>query len=249
MEYSYQFSAELEQDWEWSEKYATQPELLRYARHVADRFELRRDIEFQTRVTAAAYDEAMGRWHVETDRGARWSAQYFILATGILSTTNLPHIEGLESFEGDKFHTGKWPHEPVDFTGKRVAVIGTGSSGSQAIPVIAAQAEQLLVFQRTANYVIPAHNESLQAAAVKAIKDRYPAFRAQNKQYPFAFSFVTTNKSALEVSDEERERHYEAAWNRGGLMFLGCFTDLLLNDAANATAQGCTVKAPLPSIY
>ena len=143
VQYSYQFSEELQQDWEWSERYAAQPELLRYANHVADRFDLRRDIQFNTRVKTAAFDEAQGRWVLETEDGARISATHCIMATGCLSSPNLPKFEGLDSFEGDRYHTGYWPKEGVDFTGKRVAVIGTGSSAVQSIPIIAAQAKQL----------------------------------------------------------------------------------------------------------
>ena len=236
-EYSYEFSEELQQEWDWSEKYATQPELLRYANHVADRFELRRDIQFHTRVSAASFDEGSGRWKVETDQGDRVSAQYLILATGTLSTPNLPPIPGIESFGGNIYHTGHWPHEAVDFSGQRVAVIGTGSSGCQAIPLIAEQAEQLTVFQRTANYVIPAHNEPVDPEQVGEIKAHYREFREQNKTFPFAFHLETREESALDVSDEERERIYEEAWERGGLMFLGIFPDLLTNDEANQTAQ------------
>ena len=237
MEYSYQFSEDLQQDWEWSEKYATQPELLRYARHVAERFDLRKDIQFQTRVTAATFNERTARWTVETDRGERISAQYFVLATGILSAPNLPPFEGLDSFQGDFYHTGKWPHEPVDFSARRVGIVGTGSSGCQAIPLIAEQAAQVTVFQRTPNYVIPAHNESLKPEVVQGIKRSYPEFRQRNKTFPFAFSFISDGKSALEVSPEERERIYEEAWARGGLMFMGIFNDILVNAEANATAQ------------
>ena len=237
MEYSYQFSEDLQQDWEWSEKYATQPELFKYAKHVAERFDLRKDIQFHTRVTSASYHEKTARWTVETDQGETISAQYFILATGILSAPNLPPFKGLDSFEGDFYHTGKWPHEPVDFSARRVGVIGTGSSGCQAIPLIAAQAASTTVFQRTANYVIPAYNEALNPQTVQAIKRRYPEFRANNKKYPFAFSFETTGKSALEVTPAERERAFEQAWARGGLMFMGIFNDLLTNHEANATAQ------------
>ena len=237
MEYSYQFSEDLQQDWEWSEKYATQPELLRYARHVAERFDLRKDIQFQTRVTAATFNERTARWTVETDRGERISAQYFVLATGILSAPNLPPFEGLDSFQGDFYHTGKWPHEPVDFSARRVGIVGTGSSGCQAIPLIAEQAAQVTVFQRTPNYVIPAHNESLKPEVVQGIKRSYPEFRQRNKTFPFAFSFISSGKSALEVSPEERERIYEEAWARGGLMFMGIFNDILVNAEANATAQ------------
>jgi len=158
MEYSYQFSDELQQEWEWSERYAAQPELLRYANHVADRFDLRRDIQFDTRVTTAAFDEADGCWVIETRDGARTHAAFIIMATGCLSSPNTPTFKGLETFKGERYHTGHWPHGPVDFTGKRVAIIGTGSSAVQSIPIIAAQAKHLTVFQRTANFSVPAHN-------------------------------------------------------------------------------------------
>jgi cation diffusion facilitator CzcD-associated flavoprotein CzcO len=236
-EYSYEFSDELQQEWEWTERYATQPELLRYANHVADRFDLRKDIQFLTRVTQSTFDEGSGRWAVTTDQGDHVSAQYLILATGALSTTNLPPIPGIESFAGEIHHTGGWPHDPVDFTGQQVAVIGTGSSGCQAIPLIAEQAQHLTVFQRTANYVIPAHNQPLDPAAAQAIKKNYRQFRRDNKTFPFAFFLDAIDKSALEVSAEEREQAYEDAWGRGGLMFLGTFNDLLTNDESNATAQ------------
>lgn len=236
-EYSYEFDEELQQEWEWSERYATQPELLRYAKHVADRFDLRRDIQFHTRVTAATFDEGAGRWAVATDQGDDLSAQYLILATGLLSTTNLPPIPGIESFSGAMYHTGQWPHEPVDFSGQRVAIIGTGSSGCQAIPLIAEQAEHLTVLQRTANYVIPAHNKPLDPSSTQAVKQNYKEFRKRNKTFQFAFFFQDIDKSALEVTDEERELAYEAAWKEGGLMFMGVFNDLLKSEEANATAQ------------
>lgn len=237
LEYSYEFSEELQQEWQWSEKYATQPELLRYANHVADRFDLRRDIQFNTRVTAAHFDEKDGVWRVTTDHGDSVSGRFFIMATGILSAPNLPSFEGLDSFAGKTYHTGKWPHEVVDFSGQRVGVIGTGSSASQSIPFIAEQAEHLTVFQRTPNYVVPAHNRELSRDEIATVKQDYRAYRARNKEYPFAFFFESTGKSALEASPEEREAAYEAAWQRGGLMFMGTFTDLAFDPKANATAQ------------
>ena len=161
VEYSYQFSHELQQEWEWSERYAAQPELLRYADHVADRFELRRHIAFDTRVTAAVFDEVTSRWAIETDRGERVAAQFCIMATGCLSAAQVPAFPGLESFEGTWYHTGHWPHEGVDFTGRRVGVIGTGSSAIQSIPIIARQAAHLFVFQRTPNFSVPARNAPL----------------------------------------------------------------------------------------
>ncbi|HEX9185984.1 MAG TPA: NAD(P)/FAD-dependent oxidoreductase, partial [Vicinamibacteria bacterium] len=156
MEYSYSFSEELEQEWRWTERYAAQPEILRYVEHVADRFDLRRDIRFDTRVTSAVFDEASGRWAIRTDRGDRVSARFCIMATGCLSSAQMPRFPGLETFEGRWYHTGRWPHEGVDFTGQRVGVIGTGSSAIQSIPSIARQAAHLYVFQRTPNFCVPA---------------------------------------------------------------------------------------------
>jgi cation diffusion facilitator CzcD-associated flavoprotein CzcO len=236
-EYSYEFSEELQQEWEWSERYATQPELLRYANHVADRFDLRKDIQFHTRVIRSVFDEKAGRWTVTTDGGDCVSAQYVVLATGILSQANLPPIPGIESFAGDIYHTGKWPHRAVDFNGQKVAVIGTGSSGCQAIPMLAEQAEYLNVFQRTANYVIPAHNKPLDSETTRDIKNNYKEFRRLNKTCAFAIAMDAVDQSALEVTEEERERIYEDAWSKGGLMFMGTFNDLVTNEEANATAQ------------
>src|SRR6185436_16727352 len=149
MQYSYEFSDELQQEWDWSERYATQPEILSYAQHVADRFDLRDDIQFDTRVESATFDDTTGQWTVRTDHGDELTARYVVMATGCLSSTNLPDIPGRDSFEGASYHTGRWPHEGVDFTGLRVGVIGTGSSAIQSIPLIAQEAAELHVFQRT----------------------------------------------------------------------------------------------------
>ena len=235
LEYSYQFSAELQQEWEWSERYATQPEILRYLEHVADRFDLRRDIEFSTRVLAAHFDEATSRWAVETERGSV-SARFCIMATGCLSSTNLPNFPGAERFQGSTYHTGQWPHEGVDFTGKRVGVIGTGSSAIQSIPLIAEQAAHLTVFQRTPNYSIPAHNRPLERDYVRRIKADYTGFRRQNSQRAFGANFPESERAALEVDAAERTREYEARWQKGGLGFITSFNDLGSDRAANATA-------------
>ena len=158
MEYSYSFSEELEQEWNWTERYATQPEILKYINHVADRFDLRRDIQFDTRVTAATYDEQTNLWAVDLEDGTRIVARFVVMATGCLSSPNLPVIAGMEDFKGPTYQTGLWPHEGVDFTGQKVGVIGTGSSAIQSIPIIADQAAELPIFQRTPNFVVPAHN-------------------------------------------------------------------------------------------
>jgi cyclohexanone monooxygenase len=236
MQYSYQFSDELQQEWEWTERYATQPEILRYANHVADRFDLRRDIELDTRVTVAAFDDTTSRWRIETEDGRRMSAKFCIMATGCLSSTNTPKFEGLERFADAVYHTGRWPHEPVDFTGKRVGVIGTGSSAIQAIPVIAAQAEHLYVFQRTPHYTVPARNAPLTRDVVQNIKANYAQLRNNAKQMFAGIDFHLNQQSALDASADERRREYEARWQHGGVTFMGSFTDLLFNKEANDTA-------------
>jgi len=236
VEYSYQFSPELQQEWDWSERYAAQPELLRYANHVADRFGLRRDVAFDTRVTAATFDEATNRWIVETADGARLSANYCVMATGCLSVPNEPKFKGTETFAGPAWHTGKWPHEGVDFTGQRVGIIGTGSSAVQSIPIIAGQAEHLYVFQRTPSFVVPARNAPLSLSEQQAVKDEYPALRAIAKTRRNGLFCATNDLSALAVSDEERERAYRARYDRGGLCYTGTFNDLLIDSQANETA-------------
>ena len=222
MEYSYQFDDTLQQEWHWSERFAPQPEILKYANHVADRYDLRRDIRFSTRVTAAHFDEAGARWNVTTDRGDQVSGRFVVMATGCLSSTNKPAFPGLETFTGPTYHTGEWPHEPVDFSGKRVAVIGTGSSAIQSIPIIAKQASELWVFQRTANYSVPARNAPLDPGYEARIKAEYPAFRARNSQMMGAFgsAFPRSEVSIFSASDEERNRAFAERWNRGGLGFV-----------------------------
>jgi cyclohexanone monooxygenase len=236
MEYSYQFSEELQQEWEWTERYATQPEILRYIHHVADRFDLRRDVQLETRVTATTFDEAIGRWTVETDDGKRATARYCVMATGCLSARNVPNIKGLNSFAGALYHTGAWPHEEIDFTGKRVGVIGTGSSAIQCIPEIAKQAAQVHVFQRTPAYSVPAHNRPLDPAEQAAIKAEYPAFRARAKQNRAGILFTVGEKSIFEVSAEERQREFEERWAKGGIPFLGAYADIFESIEANDIA-------------
>jgi cyclohexanone monooxygenase len=236
MFYSYAFSDALQQEWEWSERYAAQPEILRYANHVADRFDLRRDIRFDSRVTKALRDEAANRWRIETEEGARLTAQYCIMATGCLSAANRPTFPGMESFAGAIYHTGQWPHARIDFTGQRVGVIGTGSSGIQAIPLIAAQAEQLYVFQRTPNYAIPAWNAPLAPKVVSAIKARYPELRARQRETLTGNMWDVSHPSALAVTEQERQREYERRWQEGGLGFMASYGDLLYSAEANATA-------------
>jgi cyclohexanone monooxygenase len=235
MQYSFSFSEELDQEWSWSEKYSPQPEILAYANHIADRFELRRDIAFNTRVTRATFDESAKRWTVETDRGDKVTAQFCIMAVGCLSSPNRPRFEGIDDFKGPIYHTGEWPHEGVDFTGLRAGVIGTGSSAIQSIPIIAQQASELTVFQRTATWSVPAWNEALTPEYLKVAKASYPELRAKARARPTGFYFPFNMKPALDASPEEREKLYEEAWERGGLPFLGAFGDLLFEQAANDT--------------
>ena len=238
MEYSYAFSDELQQEWHWPERYGTQPEILKYINHVADRFDLRRDIEFNTRVTEAVFDRKTSTWTVTTDKGHPATARFCIMATGNLSTPRKPNYPGLESFEGKWYHTGLWPHEGVDFTGLRVGVIGTGSSGVQSIPIIAKQAKHLYVFQRTANFSLPARNVPLDPAKERAHKNEYPERRRAAFDTPFGIAgYPAPVKSALQTTEDERLRAYEAKWAEGGsISFLYSFTDLLLNKESNETA-------------
>ena len=236
MDYSYSFSDELQQEWGWTERYAAQPEILKYVNHVADRFDLRRDIQFETRVTSAVFDEATSRWSIETDRGDRVSARFCIMATGCLSDAQVPDIKGRETFEGAWYHTGKWPHEGVDFTGQRVGIIGTGSSAIQSIPIIAKQAAHLFVFQRTPNYSMPAQNAPLDPGYERRVKESYADFRRQARESRVGFVVDRSGDSALAVPIEEREREYEKRWSRGGLGFSAAYTDLLTNKDANDTA-------------
>ncbi|MEM7252441.1 MAG: NAD(P)/FAD-dependent oxidoreductase [Pseudomonadota bacterium] len=235
MQYSYSFSEELDQEWTWSEKYSPQPEILAYANHVADRFDLRRDIQFSTRVTSAVFDETSNRWVIDTDVGDQFDAQFCVMAVGCLSAANRPPFSGIDSFKGPIYHTGEWPQEPVDFADQRVAVIGTGSSAIQSIPIIAEQAKSLTVFQRTPNYSVPAWNEALTSEYVDSIKADYPALRAKCRSRPTGVFFPFNQASALSATGEERAQQYEEFWARGGLPFLGAYGDLLFDKGANDT--------------
>ena len=239
MEYSYSFSEELQQEWHWPERYGTQPEILRYVNHVADRFELRRDIEFNTRVKHVVFDGNTSTWTMTTDKGGVATARFCIMATGNLSTPRRPNCPGLETFEGRWYHTGLWPHEGVDFTRLRVGVIGTGSSGVQSIPIIARQAKHLYVFQRTANFTLPARNAPLDANKERAHKAEYAERRRAAFDTPFGIAgYPPPTKSALGATKVERQAAYDAKWAEGGsISFLYSYTDLLLNKEANETAS------------
>src|SRR6202790_538943 len=217
MQYSFSFSEELDQEWNWSEKYAPQPEILAYANHIADRFDLRGHIVFDTRVVATSFDEEENCWHIETDRGDRVSAKFCIMAVGCLSAPNRPAFRGIDDFRGAIYHTGQWPHEGVDFTGLRVGVIGPGSSAIQSIPIIAQQAETLTVFQRTATWSVPAWNEKLTPEYRQSVKADYPSLRAKARARPTGFYFPFNTTPALEAGPADRDRQYEEAWARGGL--------------------------------
>ncbi|MGE0732248.1 MAG: flavin-containing monooxygenase [Acidimicrobiia bacterium] len=235
--YSYSFDATLEQEWTWSEKYSPQPEILAYANHVADRFDLRRDIEFETAVDRAVWDDGAERWRIHTSRGEIITAQHYVMASGCLSHSKLPEIPGVDSFRGPTYHTGHWPHGGVDFTGLRVGVIGTGSSGIQSIPLIAEQAAQLTVFQRTPNFSMPAGNRPLSAEEVAAMKADYPAYRQAARESGFGVPVELPTKSALEVTEAERNAKYEEGWQQGNLVaLLLAFTDVITDKAANDTA-------------
>ena len=238
MEYSFSFDEDLQQEWHWTERYAAQPEILAYAAHVADRFDLRRDIRFGTRVLAAAWDDSTGRWTVRTDAGD-YEAQFFVMATGTLSAVNTPDFPGLDSFAGETYHTGRWPQAGVDFTGKRVAVIGTGSSGIQAIPIIAEQAADLTVFQRTPTYSVPARNGPLDPEVEAAVKADYAELRAADRQTVGGFGsrFGWREVAATSVSAEERNAEFERRWQEGGFSFLGAFNDTIIDPQANEYAS------------
>ncbi len=235
--YCFSFDKDLAQEWTWSGKYPEQPEILRYLNHVADRFDLRPDIQFETRVTAAHFREDLNRWEIETDQGDRVLARYFITGVGCISAGQMPDIKGLQSFEGDWYHTGSWPHEGVDFAGKRVGVIGTGSSGVQSIPVIAAQAGHLTVFQRTPQYTIPARHGTVTPEFLEEVKGRYDEIFEKSRNSRGGTPYDESDRSALDVDDEERRELYEAAWEQGGFRFvLTTFSDIAVDRRANDTA-------------
>jgi cyclohexanone monooxygenase len=236
IDYAYSFSEELVRDWRWTERYPTQPEILRYINHVADRFDLRPDIQLNTRVTAATYDEAQCRWHVVTDAGDRVTARYLVMATGCLSAPRKPDFDGLESFAGATYHTGEWPHEEVDFTGKRVAVIGTGSSGIQSIPQIAQQAEHLFVFQRTPNFSIPARNRPLDHDKESWVLENFAEYQERARLTGFGGDVTFNLGSTFEDDPEEREKNYASRWEQGGVAFLGAYGDILFDQRANEVA-------------
>ncbi len=237
LDYSYSFSDELQQEWTWTEKYATQGEILAYIKWVADKLDLRSGITFNTRVISAVFDEDALRWTVTTDTGEVVSARFVVMATGPLSSPLKPDIAGLDSFAGETYHTAHWPHEDVDFTGKRVAVIGTGSSGIQSIPIIAAQAAQLYVFQRTPNYSVPAGNRPLSAEEVEQAKATYADRRDKSWRSGGGSPHVAHPKLTMEASAQERREAFERRWDLGGVLFSKTFSDQMIDAQANEEAR------------
>lgn len=231
--YTYLFSEKLYKDWTWSSKFPDQPEILSYLNYVADTFDLRKDIQFNTRINAAHYDEENNHWRIYLSDNTSVTATYFIPAVGGLSATNLPNFKGLNNFKGEWYHTGNWPKDKVDFKDKRVGVIGTGSSGVQVIPIVAKEADHLTVFQRTPQYMIPARNHQLDPEFIQQTKVKYKEIKQQVRNSPTGDLKKFINKSALEVSEEERLQELEAAWEKGG--FMPRYTDLFTDERANET--------------
>jgi cation diffusion facilitator CzcD-associated flavoprotein CzcO len=234
--YCYTFSEELMKEWDWAETQSEQSAVLAYLEHVADRFDLRRDIQFETWVQDARYDEAAQRWTVETSTGVRASAQFLICAVGALSTANMPDIPGINDFAGECYHTGRWPHEPVSFEGKRVAVIGTGSSGIQSIPEIAKEAAHVTVLQRTPQYAFPAGNRPITPEDMADARANWESIRAKMYAHPGGFPCDTHARMALDDTPEERRALFEKLWQRGSFhFFLDGYNDIAMSEEANAS--------------
>ena len=237
VDYSYSFSDELQQEWNWTEKYATQAEILSYLNWVADKLDLRRDITFNARAVSAVLDESALCWTVSTESGEVLKARFCLMATGPLSAAMTPNFPGLKTFAGEIYHTANWPHDPVDFTGKRVAVIGTGSSGIQTIPIIAEQAAHLYVFQRTPNYSVPAGNRPLSVKDLDEIKATYPERRRVSWRSGGGSPHITAPGPTLEFTPDERRAAYEKRWQLGGVLYSKTFPDQLTDMAANEEAR------------
>ena len=243
LEYSYSFSEELQQEWQWSERYASQPEILRYIHHVADRFDLRRDITLNTRIERARFDASKEQWLIDTQHGERLTTKFFIMASGNLSEARLPNIPGIKDFHGRCFHTSAWPKEPVDFKGLRVGIIGTGSTGIQVIPRLAEQAKHLYVFQRTANYSIQLRNGPQDKQIECDVKLRYAQLRKQARESPSGVAgFNVPTQSAIEASPEQREAAFQQRWDWGGIGLTRAFNDILFNAESNKTASDFVVR-------
>lgn len=237
IDYSYSWDVELEQEWEWSEKFATQPELLRYANHVADRHDLRRDIQFDTKVDFARWDEVNRRWLISTSNGDTVSCGHYVMATGCLSVPKSSELDGIDDFAGNVYFSGRWPHREVDFSGLRVAVVGTGSSAIQSIPIIASQASSLTIFQRTPNFSMPAFNGPNDAAEVAEVKENYPAYRREQRYSAGGVVRELPTKSAMEDSEPQRRAHFEQGWKSGSLGgVIAAYNDIRVNQGASDLA-------------
>ncbi|HEY4344290.1 MAG TPA: NAD(P)/FAD-dependent oxidoreductase [Parvibaculum sp.] len=237
LEYQYGFSDEIQRGWTWTERYAAQPEILRYQNYVADKLDLRRDIQFETRVASATYDERDALWVVDTEHGERVRARFCVMATGCLSAARVPDFPGVNDFKGERYHTGGWPHEGVDFTGKRVGVIGTGSSAVQSIPLIAKQAKHLTVFQRTANFTLPAGNRPLNEDELRKTKETLIEDRQRARTTNGGIICFEYNETpSEEMTPEERYRELDSRWHMGGFAFLGAYADLMATQEANHIA-------------
>ncbi len=234
VDYSFSFSEEIQQQWIWTEKYAAQPEILRYLEFVADKLDLRRDIQFGARAEAMIYDQTARRWSVSTSAGDRYTARFCIMATGCLSIPKDPDIPGLDQFAGPIYFTSRWPHKEIDFAGQTVGLIGTGSSGIQVAPEIAGRAERLLVFQRTPSFTLPARNTDLPEGFLETVKSTYADRRAQARRHPAGHLRPLTERATFSYNEAERDEAFEGAWQRGGLEIFGVFGDLLVDEAANA---------------
>ncbi len=233
IDYSFGFSQEVEQEWTWSEQFAAQPELLRYINFVADRLDLRRHIQFNTRVTSAEWDDARQVWVVKTDRGDVVEATYCIMATGPLSIPKDPEIPGIDRFKGELLRAGRWPHQPVSYAGKRVGVIGTGSTGIQIVQEVGPQAGELFVFQRTPSFTMPMRNVPLEPDYVAEVKRNYAGLRESARNSPAGGIRPASTRAFFSVTPAQRLSLMEDAWRQGGLAMLGTFSDLLVNEEAN----------------
>jgi cation diffusion facilitator CzcD-associated flavoprotein CzcO len=232
--YGYSWSPELLQEWDWKEHYSGQPENERYLNFVADKFDLRRDIQFNSRVTSAVYDERANRWDIQLENGERARAQFLVTATGLLSARYTPPFEGIDSFKGESFHTSRWPKEPVNFKGKRVAVIGTGATGVQLIPEIAKEVGHLTVFQRTPNYCAPCRNSLVSPETQQEWKANYEQIHKRIRETTAAFIHDFDRRKTLEVPKEERLAFYEELWTQPGFKkWLSNFYDIMIDPAAN----------------
>jgi cation diffusion facilitator CzcD-associated flavoprotein CzcO len=231
--YCYSFDEEILEEWTWSQRYPEQPEVLEYLRFVADHLDLRRDIDFETEVTSATFDEDAGSWQISTDDGSRVTAQFFVTAVGCLSEPYIPDFEGIDSFDGEWYHTGRWPHDPVEFDGKHVGVIGTGATGIQVIPEVATEADRLTVFQRTPNYAVPARNRPLDEDDWAEIQRNYEEILTEAHGSSGGMPFASVRETAADLSMEEMEELLEPRWEEGGFRFRGAFEDLVTNPETN----------------